>query len=309
MSAAPAPPAAAAAAGRPAKRLKVDSSPDLSEVSFAATAAIADVLKETTKHRPTVLIICGSGLGHLADDITEADTIHYKDIPNFAVSTVSGHKGQLVFGLYAGKCVVAMQGRVHMYEGHPLWKATLPVRVLKHMGVTHMVVTNAAGGINSSFKIGDLMIMSDHINLPGMSGNHPLRGPNDGDFGTRFPPMNQAYSSELRALARAGAKELGLADDVKEGVYAMVCGPSFETAAEIKMLQVCGADVVGMSTCPEVTVAVHCGIKCFGMSLVTNVCITDVESKDAPSHEEVKDVAGMRAPDAKKLVSYVVERM
>eukprot|EP00035_Acanthoeca_spectabilis_P020939 m.435404 g.435404 ORF g.435404 m.435404 type:complete len:308 (+) comp17844_c0_seq1:61-984(+) len=275
-------------------------------VSFDKTKVVADFLETKTKHRPTVLIVCGSGLGGLADDIEDKEEIPYGEIPGFATSTVAGHKGQLVFGNLGGKCVVAMQGRIHMYEGQPLWRATMPIRVLRHMGATHMVVTNACGGINPKLKEGDIMLMSDHINCPGMAGFHPLRGPNDDKFGPRFPPMNQAYDKEIRELARKGYTELGIPQ--QEGTYAFVCGPSYETPAEIKMLGLMGADVVGMSTVPEVIVASHCGMKVLGLSLVTNVCITVVDSVDAPNHEEVKEMANKRAADMRSLVAYVVER-
>lgn len=302
-----------AAEERPMKRPKfelTDEPPvhlEIDDLSYDCTKTVADFLESKTKHRPKVLIVCGSGLGHLVDDLTDTEVIPYNEIPGFAVSTVSGHKGQLVFGMLRGKCVVAMQGRVHMYEGHPLWKATLPVRVLRQMGVAIMMVTNASGGINSKYQCGDIMLMNDHINFPGLGGFNPLRGPNEDKFGERFPPMNLAYSGELRKIARAGAAELKMDDHFQEGVYAFVCGPSYETPAEIRMLERMGADVVGMSTVPEVIIAVHCGMKVLGLSLVTNCTIKEVDADHVPSHEEVKDMAEERAPACRALVGYIVE--
>eukprot|EP00038_Savillea_parva_P016032 m.15635 g.15635 ORF g.15635 m.15635 type:complete len:312 (+) comp3297_c0_seq2:98-1033(+) len=285
--------------GEPPAHLEID------DLSYECTKTVSDYLERVTKHRPTLLIVCGSGLGHLADDLTDTQVIPYGDIPGFAVSTVSGHKGQLVFGLLRGKTVVAMQGRIHMYEGHPLWKATLPIRVLHNMGCTHMIVTNACGGINESYKVGDIMLMKDHINMPGLAGFNPLRGPNEDHFGPRFPAMNKAYCKDLRAIARESAKKVDL--KIHEGVYAFVCGPSYETSAEIRMLNIMGADVVGMSTVPEVIVATHCGIRCIGLSLVTNVCIRDPESDIAPDHEEVKHTAELTAASVRSLVGQITE--
>lgn len=275
-------------------------------VTFEYVTGIADGLKKKTKHRPTVLIIAGSGLGHLADEVEDAEIIPYGDIPGFAVSTVSGHSGELVFGNLGGKVVVVMKGRVHMYEGYPLVRTTLPIRVVRQMGVEIMIVTNAAGSIKEGLSKGDIMLITDHINFPGFSGFTALRGPNDEQFGTRFPATNRAYSPRLKKVARAGAAELELTG-FQEGCYGFVCGPSYETPAEIRMLKTVGVDAIGMSTVPEVIVAIHCGIECVGLTLVTNVCIHEVDADHEPTHDEVKDMANERGPVVRALVAYIIK--
>lgn len=208
---------------------------------------IADFLKAKTKHRPSIGIICGSGLSSLADLLEEKDIIKYEDIPRFPRSTVKGHSGQLVFGKLSGKVVVCMQGRIHPYEGHPMWKCAMPVRLMKLCGASILVVTNAAGGLNPNLKTGDIMLIKDHINFPGLAGNHPLRGVNDDRWGPRFPNMNCAYDPQLLKLAREAALEVEAGNFLKEGVYCMLGGPSFETVAEVKMLRLLGADCAGES--------------------------------------------------------------
>nr|XP_020484259.1 purine nucleoside phosphorylase-like isoform X3 [Labrus bergylta]XP_020514466.1 purine nucleoside phosphorylase-like isoform X3 [Labrus bergylta]XP_029132252.1 purine nucleoside phosphorylase-like isoform X3 [Labrus bergylta] len=223
-----------------------------------------------TSHRPKVAVICGSGLGLLADGAANKQTFRYQDIPNFPVSTVAGHEGCLVFGTIEGTSCVFMQGHFHLYEGYSLCQVTLPVRIFKLMGVESLLVTNASGGICPDFKVGDIMIIKDHINLPGFAGQHPLCGPNDERFGIRFPCMSDAYSKDLRRLVLEAGLELGCNDFIREGVYCMVSGPNFETIAEARMLRILGCDSVGMSTVPEVTVAKHCGLRVLGLSLITN---------------------------------------
>lgn len=216
----------------------------------------------TTK--PETAIILGTGLGQLATEITDSYEFSYSDIPNFPISTVEGHSGKLIFGKLGGKDIMAMQGRFHYYEGYPMEVVTLPVRVMKLLGIEILIVSNAAGGINSNFHVGDLMIIRDHINmLP-----NPLIGPNDENFGVRFPDMTRAYDRELIALAETIAQEQKLA--LQKGVYVSLTGPSYETPAEYKYWQTVGADAVGMSTTPEVIVARHAGIRVFGMSVITN---------------------------------------
>lgn len=271
---------------------------------------IADYIKTQINLVPKVMIICGSGLGDLAEAVTDKTVLNYHDIEGFPVSTVQGHKGRLVFGHLGGKPVVCMQGRFHTYEGYPLWKATMPVRVCKLLGATDLIVTNAAGGLNPSYNVTDVMIISDHINMPGMAGKHPLIGANINEFGDRFPPMSAAYDRNLQQLAMQTAKELGFENFVRQGVYAMVSGPSYETVSECKMLRMVGADAVGMSTAPEVIVAVHCGMRCFGMSLITNIAVLDLDS-DAPAanHEEVMVAAAARAKDVEQLTIKILEKL
>jgi purine-nucleoside phosphorylase len=237
-------------------------------------------LKKKYKQKPKIGLILGSGLGVLADEIKNPVKIPYREIPDFPISTVEGHAGQLVFGLLEGVEVVAMQGRFHYYEGYSFDKVTFPVRVMKGLGVETLFVTNAAGGINENFVPGDLMLISDHINN---MGSNPLIGPNDDRLGARFPDMSEAYSKELRGLAKEKAVQLNL--NVKEGVYVAFTGPTYETPAEIRAFRILGADAVGMSTVPEVIVARHSGLKVLGISCITNMAAGIL---DQPlSHEEV----------------------
>jgi purine-nucleoside phosphorylase len=259
----------------------------------------AQYMKEKVKDLPEIGLILGSGLGVLADEIENPVKIPYEQIPNFPVSTVEGHAGQLVFGTLKGANVVAMQGRFHFYEGYDMKKVTFPVRVLKEMGVKTIIVTNAAGGVNESFEPGDLMIISDHINNMGTS---PLIGPNDSDLGVRFPDMSQAYSRELRTLAKHAASELGI--KVQEGVYVGNTGPAYETPAEVRLARVLGGDAVGMSTVPEVIVANHAGMKVLGISCISNMAAGIL---DQPlSHDEVMETTEKVKANFLNLVKKIV---
>uniref|UniRef100_A0A1A8QU70 Purine nucleoside phosphorylase n=2 Tax=Nothobranchius TaxID=28779 RepID=A0A1A8QU70_9TELE len=270
---------------------------------------IADWLLNRTQVRPTVGIVCGSGLGGLADMIKDPQVFKYSDIPNFPRSTVHGHAGQLVFGTLKGKQCVCMQGRFHLYEGYPIQKITLPMRVFKLMGVETMILTNAAGGLNQDFKVGDFMVIKDHINIPGFAGNNPLTGPNDDRFGVRFPCMSDAYDRDLRQMAHDVAAELGYSDFLQEGVYCVLGGPSFETIAECRMLHRLGGDAVGMSTVHEVIVARHAGMRCFALSLITNQAVMDYDSQEKANHEEVLETGKQRAKQMEKLVTTMVARL
>ncbi|XP_002929555.1 purine nucleoside phosphorylase [Ailuropoda melanoleuca] len=263
-------------------------------------------LLSRTKHRPQVAVICGSGLGSLAGKVTEAQSFDYSEIPNFPQSTVPGHAGRLVFGFLNGKACVMMQGRFHMYEGYSISKVTFPVRVFFLMGVDTLVVTNAAGGLNPEFEVGDIMLIRDHINLPGFSGVNPLIGPNDERFGLRFPAMSDAYDRDMRQTAHRVWKEMGQQRELKEGTYVMLAGPSFETVAECWLLQKLGADAVGMSTVPEVIVARHCGLRVFGFSLITNKVVFDYESKEKVNHEEVLEAGRQAAQKLEEFVSILM---
>lgn len=249
---------------------------------------------------PEVGIILGTGLGDFADNIEVKYAIEYKDIPNFPVSTVEGHKGRLIFGEIDGRRVVAMQGRFHYYEGYTMQQVTFPVRVLKQLGIRYLFVSNASGGINSSFRTGDLMIITDHINyFP----EHPLRGKNI-PYGPRFPDMSEAYNKELIRKADAIAAEKGI--KVQHGVYIGTQGPTFETPAEYKLFRILGADAVGMSTVPEVIVANHCGIKVFGVSVITDL---GVEGKIVEvSHEEVQKAADAAQPKMTEIMRELINR-
>jgi len=244
----------------------------------------ADYIRAKTAVRPQVGLVLGSGLGVLADAMEDAVTIPYGDIPHFPVSTVEGHAGELLVGTFAGKAALLMKGRFHMYEGYAAETVAFPMRVMKALGIGTLLITNAAGGINADFRPGDLMLISDHINF---MFRNPLIGPNDAEFGPRFPDMSEAYSRRLRELARKIGEEAGV--KFREGVYAGVLGPSYETPAEIRMLRTLGADAVGMSTVPETIAARHAGIEVLGISCISNMAAGML---DQPlSHEEVMETA------------------
>ncbi|XP_059924755.1 purine nucleoside phosphorylase 4a isoform X1 [Gadus macrocephalus] len=269
----------------------------------------ADWLLSQTKQRPLVGIICGSGLGLLADSLKNPELFPYADIPGFPQSTVQGHAGRLVFGEMKGRSCVCMQGRFHMYEGHSLGKTTFPVRVFKLLGVETLIVTNAAGSLADGYHPGDIMIIKDHVNIPGLAGLNPLTGPNDDKFGPRFPAMSSVYDKGLRCLAMDIVKQMGVAQFVHEGVYAMVGGPNFETVAEAKLLHRLGVDAVGMSTAPEVLVASHCGMRVFGLSLITNKVVRSYDDEEQVNHEGVLEVGKMRSQSLQTLITQLVGRM
>lgn len=252
------------------------------------TEAVASIQARTTL-KPAVALILGSGLGDIATELHDATSIPYTEIPHFAHSTVPGHAGRILLGMFEGLPAVVMQGRFHFYEGYSLQTVTLPVRVMHMLGANTLIVTNAAGGINALYRPGDFMLIRDHINMPGLAGANPLIGPNDQRFGERFPPLARAYDPALRALARSVAATQA-ETTLHEGVYVMVTGPSYETGAELKFLQVIGADAVGMSTVPEVVVARHMRMRVLGLSLITNSA-TGEETEEI-NHAEVLAVAG-----------------
>ena len=223
-------------------------------------------ISKITPRRPEIALVLGSGLGALAEEIADKTEINYQDIPHFCPSTAPGHAGKLIFGKLAGKQVVCMQGRIHYYEGYGMANAVYPIRVLAKLGIKYLLLSNASGGINLSFKPGDLMLLTDHINFMGIN---PLIGSNEAAFGVRFSDMTYAYNPVLRQKALAAAEELG--EDLKQGVYLACSGPSYETPAEIRMFRQWGADAVGMSTVPEVIVANHCGIKTLAVSCISNM--------------------------------------
>ena len=264
------------------------------------TKPAMDAIGSLTKKKPSVAIVLGSGLGALADDVQGADRIPYDQIPGWKRSTVPGHKGQLVVGSLSGKSVAVMQGRLHYYEGYDMQEITFPVRVFKAWGIDTLILTNACGGLNPSFKAGDLMVISDHINF--MAGN-PLRGQNDESLGPRFPDMVGAYTEELRTLAHQVDK------DLREGVYVAVAGPNFETPAELRMLRRWGADAVGMSTVPEVIVARHAGMRILAVATVTDMATGLPGLVDHVSHEEVLKIADMAGKRLGEVVKGVVARL
>jgi purine-nucleoside phosphorylase len=259
----------------------------------------AAFLKSEMRTAPETAIILGTGLGSLVNEITEKYEIGYEKIPNFPVSTVEGHSGKLIFGKLGSKDIMAMQGRFHYYEGYSMKEVTFPVRVMKELGIKTLFVSNASGGMNPDFEIGDLMIITDHIN---MFPEHPLRGKNF--YGDRFPDMSEAYSKKLIANAKAIAREKGI--NVREGVYVGTQGPTFETPAEYRLFRIIGGDAVGMSTVPEVIVANHCKIKVFGMSVITDLGvegqITEV------SHEDVQKAANAAQPLMTEIMRELINR-
>ena len=247
-------------------------------------------------------MILGSGLGVLADEVEDKKIIPYSDIPHFHTSTVAGHKGQLVLGMLEGLRVVVQQGRIHFYEGYTMEEITFPLRVMIRLGVRKLIVTNAAGGINSSYSAGDLMLIRDHINF---MGTNPLIGPNDEELGPRFPDMSEAYSPRLREITKRVALNLGI--NLHEGVYIALTGPSYETPAEIKFFSIIGADAVGMSTVPETIVARHMGIEVLGISCITNSISWDKPKK--LSHTEVIEVGNKIIPVFTKLIKGVLKEI
>lgn len=256
-------------------------------------------IQELNGLKPDIGIILGTGLGGLVHEIEILKTINYTDIPNFPVSTVEGHKGQLIFGKLGGKFVMAMQGRFHYYEGYGMQEVIFPVRVMHEMGIKTLFVSNASGGLNPDFRVGDLMMIVDHIN---MFGTNPLIGPNLNELGLRFPDMSQAYDRNLQSLAR----KIALANNIvlKEGVYIGVSGPTFETPAEYKMFRILGGDAIGMSTVPEVIAARHLGMRVFGISIVTDSGVPGeiVEI----SHEEVQEVAMKAEPKMSLIIKELI---
>jgi purine-nucleoside phosphorylase len=271
-------------------------------MNFETINNAASFLKGKYANTPKIGLILGSGLGVLADEIENPVKIPYNEIPDFPISTVEGHAGQLVFGLLSGVEVVAMQGRFHFYEGYSMDKVTFPVRVMKELGVEMLIVTNAAGGVNESFSAGDLMIITDHINN---MGTNPLIGPNDSKLGVRFPDMSEAYSKELRAAAKEIASRLNI--KVQEGVYLGNPGPVYETPAEIRMARVLGGDAVGMSTVPEVIVARHSGMKVLGISCISNMAAGIL---DQPlTHDEVIETTERVKADFLRYLKEIVKGM
>jgi purine-nucleoside phosphorylase len=264
--------------------------------------AAVRAIRQTTAWAPEVAVILGTGLGGLAREIALQTELGYEQIPGFPLSTVESHAGRLLFGTLGGRRVVAMEGRFHRYEGYALSEITFPVRVLRALGATTLVVSNACGGMHPLWAPGDLMLIADHINL---LGDNPLIGPNDDALGPRFPDMSAPYDPDLRSLAREVARDLRLT--LREGVYVAVTGPNLETAAEYRFLRTIGADVVGMSTVPEVIVAVHGGMRVLGISIITDACLPDaLEPADVAT---IIATARTAEPNLTRLVTGVLERL
>lgn len=265
----------------------------------------ADAIRSLTSYKPRVGMILGSGLNSLADSVQNADTIPFGDIPNWPVSTVEGHTGRLVIGELEGQNVFVMQGRIHFYEGYSMSQITLPVRVMLRLGLEMMFVTNAAGGINPDFEPGDVMLITDNLNLLSMTGANPLMGPNIDELGPRFPDMSQSYNKELMAMARKVAKENDV--PIREGVYCALSGPSFESPADLRFLHMVGADAVGMSTAHEVIVARHGGMRVLGLSGISNKA--NLDGSTITTHEEVMEAGKVITPKIETIIRGVLRSL
>jgi purine-nucleoside phosphorylase len=271
-------------------------------VTLAQVDEVAAAVKARTRHQARIAIVLGSGLSALAEGVEKADIIPYKDLPYWPVSTVEGHIGRLVIGELEGQALFVMQGRVHYYEGYSMDRITLPVRVMQRLGIETLIVTNAAGAVNPDFAPGDVMLITDHINLIGMTGLNPLIGPNLDELGPRFPDMSQAYDRSLIEAARQVASAQVL--ELHEGVYIALSGPSFESPADLRFLRTIGADAVGMSTVPEVTVARHGGMRVLGLSGISNKA--NLDGSTATTHEEVLEAGKVIMPKIEKIIRGVL---
>jgi purine-nucleoside phosphorylase len=266
---------------------------------------LAGLIQQRTSYKPRVGLVLGSGLGALAESVSAADIIPYSELPTWPVSTVYGHQGQLVIGELESQPVMVMQGRAHYYEGYSMAQIGLPMRVMQRLGVEILVVTNAAGGVNPEFTPGDLMLIVDHVNMIGMGGLNPLRGPNLEEFGPRFPDMSQAYDRQLADLARQVARDNKIV--LNEGVYVCLAGPSFETPADLRYLRMIGVDAVGMSTVPEVTVARHGGLRVLGISGISNKA--NLDGSTITTHEEVLEAGRVIVPKLTNMVRGVLRKL
>ncbi len=271
-------------------------------ITLAQIDLAAQAIKKQISIQPLVGIILGSGLNDLADSVQKAVHIPYSDLPNFPVSTVHGHIGRFVIGELEGKPVLVMQGRIHYYEGYTMDQITLPVRVMQRLGIPNLIVTNAAGGVHPEFEPGDVMLITDQLNLMGMSGLNPLMGPNLDEIGPRFPDMSQPYDRFYCDLARKIAKDNG--DTLREGVYAGLSGPSFESPADLRFLRLAGADAVGMSTVPEVIIARHGNMRVLGLSGISNKA--NLDGSTVTTHEEVIEAGKVITPKIEKIVRGVL---
>lgn len=265
----------------------------------------ADAVRERTAYKPRVAFILGSGLNGLADAVQKPDIIPFGDLPHMPVSTVHGHMGRLVIGELEGQVVYVMQGRVHFYEGYTMGQVTLPVRIMQRLGIEMLFVTNAAGGVNPEFDPGDVMLITDNLNLIGMTGTNPLFGPNLDELGPRFPDMSQAYDRELMDKARTTASSENIV--LREGVYCALSGPSFEGPADLRFLRLAGADAVGMSTVPEVIVARHGGMRVLGLSGISNKA--NLDGSTITTHEEVIEAGKIISPKIEKILRGVLRSL
>jgi len=287
-------------------------------MSYGRCSESAKFLLSRTKYRPSLAIICGTGLGSLGDLLSDTEVVSYADIPHFPISTGHNHRSQMLFGRLklpdedkddGGVEVMIMLGRFHLYEGYTIDQCSMPVRVMHLMGVQTLIATNAAGGLHPDYRVGDIMLLKDHVNLLGFTGVTPFSGITDERFGPRHFASNQVYSPSLRATCRRVAARLGMADSLREGVYIQMAGPQFESVAELKMLKVMGVDAVGMSTVPEALTAHQCGMTVFAFSLITNECILSDDVKEGPTAEEVIESGERRKGELRALVAEMVREI
>ena len=274
-------------------------------LTLAQIDTVTEIIRSQISIQPQVGIILGSGLGPLAEAVEQAVRVPYKDLPTWPVSTVVGHQGQLVIGQLEGKNVLVMQGRAHYYEGYSMPQIGLPVRVMQRLGANTLIVTNAAGAVHPDFSPGDLMLITDHLNMIGMAGLNPLRGPNLDELGPRFPDMSRVYDRELCDLGRQVAKQNNIT--LQEGVYICLAGPSFETPADLRFLKGIGADAVGMSTVPEATVACHAGQRVLGISGISNKA--NLDGNTITTHEEVLEAGQVIVPKLTTLIRGVLRQL
>uniref|UniRef100_A0A5K3F8F4 Purine nucleoside phosphorylase n=1 Tax=Mesocestoides corti TaxID=53468 RepID=A0A5K3F8F4_MESCO len=278
--------------------------------TYEACSRACEHIRSRVPHvQPQVGIICGTGLGSIADELTDPKCLPYEDIPGFPKSAALGEDGVFVFGRFGGKEVCVMRGRFHPYEGHPRNLLALPIRVMQMLGVKTLFLTNAAGGVNETYVPGDLVIISDHVDFSSIVGLNPLMGPNDERFGTRFPAMIGTYDKQLRDYGKECARELKIDKQVKEGVFFHICGPAYETPATFEMLRSLGCDVYGMSTTQEVVTAKHLGMRIFAVSLITDPAIHDSDSGSVSSRAEMLRVAKLRAPVMAKFLGAMLQKL
>lgn len=274
-------------------------------LTLAQIDEAADAVRKRTSYKPRVAMILGSGLNGLADSVQKPDFIPFGELPHMPVSTVEGHKGRLVIGELEGQTVFVMQGRIHFYEGYTMGQVTLPIRIMQRLGIEMLFVTNAAGGVNPNFAPGDVMLITDNLNLIGMTGNNPLFGPNLDEIGPRFPDMSQVYDRELMNRARKAATEENV--PLQEGVYCCLSGPSFEGPADLRFLRMAGADAVGMSTVPETIVARHGGMRVMGLSGISNKA--NLDGSTVTTHEEVIEAGKVITPKVEKIIRGILRSL
>jgi purine-nucleoside phosphorylase len=267
----------------------------------------AAFVRDRITQKPGIGLVLGSGLGELADEIQGGSRFACREIPHWPVSTVEGHAGEIVIGELQGKTVLVLRGRLHYYEGYSMSQITLPIRVMQLLNVHTLILTNAAGGMAPEMKAGDLMLITDHINLTGMAGHNPLRGPNDDRLGPRFPDMTQPYDPELRTIAAKVARQTGI--PLREGVYVSLAGPSFETPAELRFLRMIGADAVGMSTAPEVVIARHAGLRVLAISGISNLVRMEADPHTKTTHQEVLETGKIIVPRLLALLRGVLQEL